>query len=695
MIPRKRNTAARALDVARKALLTTTSLFLLACPPAFAETQPEMELDGVVVTATRSEKDLKDVPSSVSVVTEKDIRRRPAATVGDLLRDVPGVEVTDQSLAGTKRISIRGESAARVLILIDGQKISEQKSMDGAALLIDTNRIERIEVIKGPASVLYGSEAIGGVVNIITKKGGDKAIQGEASVTYDTSTEGVTSYLSAFGSSHDFNYRVSGTWTDADDRHTPDGTLDNSSFMQRDVSASLSYDKDNLSIGGGYDNFWSNLNAHVGETPEGLTSFELDLPRWEREKVNAFVEVRDLSDYMARLRLDAYHQKTRKVMNNNMAAAMGPVRTNIGISTENKQKTTGVSLQTDWTPFDNHYLIAGAETTLDVLDATTDQSVLVQKPPMMGGNIAMDSATDYDAEMQTTAIYLQDEWKLPADFTLTVGCRQTWVESELKDTNDAGLEEDSTSDSKPVFNAGLVYEGFENLTLRTQFAQGYRTPNLQQLFIGTAHGDTDRTLPNPDLSPEESNSYEIGARYDNGALVFDGTAFFTEAKDYITVDTAGGVQQFANVDKAKSHGVELDASYTFEGLGLTPYAQGTWLKRKYESDAMSTYKTGSPEFSGRAGIRYEHLFAEQGLNFFSDLYARGAVKAKEEASDGEVETHAPWETLNLSLGGEFGDEGQHFVTLNLNNLFDRQYSTAQSNIDEAGFNAVIKVGTSF
>ena len=122
------------------------------------------------------------------------------------------------------------------MILIDGQKISEQKSMDGAALLIDPSRIERLEVIKGPASILYGSEAIGGVVNIITKKGGPKPVSVEGSLTFDSSTDGFTEYLSVFGGVGGFSYRASGSYNDQGDRRVPGGTLSDTSYMSRDTS---------------------------------------------------------------------------------------------------------------------------------------------------------------------------------------------------------------------------------------------------------------------------------------------------------------------------------------------------------------------------------------------------------------------------------------------------------------------------
>lgn len=190
--------------------LPLTALGLAAWCPAYAVEEP-VKADDVYVTATRVEKELQDVPMSVSVMTSEDIKRSPARTIGELLQDVPGVEIRNSGGQGFKRISIRGENPNRVLILIDGQKLVENKSMDGTPLLIDPSNVERVEVIKGPASVLYGSEAIGGVINIITKKGGDKPIQGEASVAYNGASNGFAESLSAFGGMNGFKYRVSGS----------------------------------------------------------------------------------------------------------------------------------------------------------------------------------------------------------------------------------------------------------------------------------------------------------------------------------------------------------------------------------------------------------------------------------------------------------------------------------------------------
>lgn len=164
----------RLLQISDK--MTTKLTFKLSAAAALTlcalavQAEESVQTSEVTVTAGRVEQQLLEVPMAVTVVTNQEIQKSSARNVRRTLEDIPGVMVNNAGSQGLKRVSIRGEDTFRTLTLIDGQKISEQKSMSGASILIDPNSIERIEVIKGPASVLYGSDALGGVVNIITKK---------------------------------------------------------------------------------------------------------------------------------------------------------------------------------------------------------------------------------------------------------------------------------------------------------------------------------------------------------------------------------------------------------------------------------------------------------------------------------------------------------------------------------------------
>jgi len=698
----------RLLSTMRSPLLTgalSASIILGTAISAFAET--EARTSEMVVSATRTERELSEIPSSLSVVDKEEIARRGYTSVADMLQDVPGVEVYDQSLAGAKRINIRGESGSRVLIMIDGQKITEQKSMDGAPLLIDPNEIERIEVIKGPASVLYGSEAIGGAVNIITKKGGDKAIQVSTNVTYNSSTKGFDESLALYGSVNNFNYRINGTRSDQGDRKTPSGTLDESDSEATMGSAYIGYETDKLSLGLKIEDYTSEVDSPPTEVDDA--PFNLNLPDWSRQKAAFTMDAREISPLIPKIHLDAYTQKTEKDFEQRMTLNMGPMgKYKQALDTFNDQKTYGANTQIDLVPTSSHYLIAGYSYTNDSLDAETTLDFddlggrMLPPPPMGPPGPSTDPKTTLDkANISTHAIYLQDEWMLPKDFILTLGGRQTWVESELEESNNPAATEGSITDSHPVFSAGLTWNGIESLTLRSLFSQGYRFPNLAKLFIGSIHGGT-TTLANPNLSPETSNNYEVGARFNNGNWGIDFTAFYNLADDYIhSRPIDANTDQYANVDKAETHGIEACIDYTFLPLNLTPYASGSWMKRKFETEALSTWKTDTPEFSGRVGLRYETELSTRPANFWADLWMRAATDADLEKEDEDsptgtiITTSKSWQTVNFAIGSEFGKEGQYQVSLNLNNLFDQSYTTAQNSLEEAGFHAVARVGVTF
>lgn len=645
-----------------------------------AEKTEEVKAGQVVVSATRVETELKDVPSSVSVVTREDIERQPASTVADLLKDIPGVQVLDQSVAGVKRVIIRGESPSRVLIMVDGQKIPEQKSMDGSMILADMNNVERVEVIKGPASVLHGSEAIGGVVNIITKKGGTKPVQLSAAQTFDGSANALTEYLSAYGGVDGWSYRVSGSYTDAGNRYTPAKVVDDSGYLNRTLSAYLDKTLGKAKMGLRAESFWS--REQVPPATSAGTLVELNLPAWTRDKVSGFLELKDMGEHLSKLALNAYFQTTYKDFFNYVDPP-GPVATSLW--TKNWQDSKGASLQTDWTLGSSHYLVAGVEASLEDLKARDHKIVTLP---------ASNTTYTNKAHQNTYAAFIQDQWSVTPDWTLTLGLRETIVQSELDSTQDPGLKPEKSSGNRPVGSIGLVYSGFKDWRLRAQAAQGYRFPNLQQLYIGTVHGSTRPTYPNANLKAETSNSYELGARYGDGAWTMDATAFYSKASDYIaTVSLTPAAKQFKNVSGADTYGGELSLEYLLTGLNLTPYVAATYLRRHFDTDSYETSQTGDPSLFGRFGLRWFHDF-DKTTRFNADAYSRQASTAKEYSSDGSA-VYNTWQTYNLALGLDWGKESKYRLSLNLNNLTHEKYTEANAALVSPGFHAVLRLGADF
>lgn len=660
------------------------------------QAQETVELDEVKVTAGRVEQELMDVNMSVSVITQEEIRRSSARNVGELLEDIPGVRINNDGGQGMKRIKIRGEDAFRTLVMIDGQKVSEHKSMSGSPMLIDPSMIERIEVIKGPASVLYGSDAIGGAINIITKKGGTKPIEGEVSAGMNTSASGKNASGSIYGGIDGWKYRLSASIEDNDNLKTPKGEMENTYFTARSVSGFLSYDfTQDATVGASLDYY----DLEFGSSDVNTPGFTVDVPKWTRFKAAAFGEFRNISDAFVRLRTDVFYQKSKKDMVNTVPK-QGGMPFQVNPYADNKTDQYGFSVQTDWQLGNNNYLIAGYELSYDQLEAHSWTMLGVTKP-------YKDDL--YDGYQMTNAVYASMESQLPADVTLTYGARYTWVKTNMdsRDVQNAGSWGNANqSDGKLIFNVGLLWRTTDNLSLRASYAQGYRSPILQELYVDTSMGQPgSMTYANSDLKPETSDNFEIGARWNSAAVSTDLALFYSQADNYIATiykdlvpGKGGSGYQYDNVAEATTFGAELSASVRIQELGLEPYVTATWMRRQFDNgDGFSTYNTATPEFMLRYGVRWSGMYAGVGLR--TDVFARSQTATEYDGGIQNVTNSSSYRlggytTLNLTAGVDFGPKRQYSFDLGLYNIFDKGYQE-QTSIYEPGRYFVAKLGARF
>lgn len=660
------------------------------------QAQETVELDEVKVTAGRVEQELMDVNMSVSVITQEEIRRSSARNVGELLEDIPGVRINNDGGQGMKRIKIRGEDAFRTLVMIDGQKVSEHKSMSGSPMLIDPSMIERIEVIKGPASVLYGSDAIGGAINIITKKGGTKPIEGEVSAGMNTSASGKNASGSIYGGIDGWKYRLSASIEDNDNLKTPKGEMENTYFTARSVSGFLSYDfTQDATVGASLDYY----DLEFGSSDVNTPGFTVDVPKWTRFKAAAFGEFRNISDAFVRLRTDVFYQKSKKDMVNTVPK-QGGMPFQVNPYADNKTDQYGFSVQTDWQLDNNNYLIAGYELSYDQLEA--------HSWTMLGVTIPYKDDL-YDGYQMTNAVYASMESQLPADVTLTYGARYTWVKTNMdsRDVQNAGSWGNANqSDGKLIFNVGLLWRTTDNLSLRASYAQGYRSPILQELYVDTSMGQPgSMTYANSDLKPETSDNFEIGARWNSAAVSTDLALFYSQADNYIATiykelvpGKGGSGYQYDNVAEATTFGAELSASVRIQELGLEPYVTATWMRRQFDNgDGFSTYNTATPEFMLRYGVRWSGMYAGVGLR--TDVFGRSQTATEyddgiQNVTDSSSYRLGGYTTLNLTAGVDFGPKRQYSFDLGLYNIFDKGYQE-QTSIYEPGRYFVAKLGARF
>lgn len=664
-------------------LLAALGLNMAVASSAYAEEEltsstvaEEITTNTVTVTATRSEKDILEVPMTVAVVTAEEIAKTPALTIADLLKNIPGVQIETYSNPSTDRVSIRNESTQRTLILVDGMKTSSY-SANGTAITIDPSVIERIEVINGPSSVLYGSEAIGGVVNIITKKGGTKPIQGEFRTAYNSIQPGITTSLGLNGAMNDFTYRISGAYENLSNYETATRELPNSSKDSNDFSAYVDYTfNDKVTVGFGADRYQKN-SEYQNFLLTGSYAIDAATSRTETEvleqRYNAFVEARDLYSFLPKLRLNfAYQDEDSDSSAYNIATGLQTSDTSTTSYT-----TTMVGLQSDWAIADHTFIIAGYEFN----------------------RVEMKSVPDpCDGSDTSNAAYISVEHYLPADFTLSYGMRYTHIKNALDAESDSNsITDQSSSNAQTVFSAGLVWTGIDDLALRATYAQGFKAPNLYQKYVsGTAMGMY-LYGSNPDLKPETSDNFEIGARYSTKNINADVAAYYTEAKNYITWGydnlPAGYWFQYQNLGEVKKFGLEGSLDYTFDN-GITPYFSGSYSRMKSRSDSSDkwNYLSGDPLLTANLGVRYFTTFSEGYYKFSADFNLTG----QSDTVDTESDLIKGFVTANLSAGLEWGEDIKYFVQGQLNNIGDAKYQLFSNNsYYQPGLNTSLIFGVRF
>jgi hemoglobin/transferrin/lactoferrin receptor protein len=665
----------------------------------------DIELDTIVVTASRTEQSLMDVTRSVAVVEQEAIEEKNVNDVAELLRDIPGVSVLEGSTPGLRRISIRGEGEARNTILIDGQEISDHSTY-GSLFLIDPANIERVEVVKGPSSVLHGSKAIGGVVNIITKKGADKALQFSVGGGYDSSTGGYNSNASAAGSKDNWDYRVAITKSDHGNRESADGELkattltNGSAFENQSVSAHFGYTNDNHSVRITAEKVEMESDAYVdptslaGPTGTGLRKFILDLPKRDRTKFGVFYDGTDLNETIKKVHLDAYVQQIERVVDIDYILAPGGPTIAFKNKTSDDQTAFGANGQMDLNLFENHLTIAGVQFVKDSVDRNDKRDGLVTPP--FGAPTVTDDNFDKEASITTVSAFLQDEWNITNDLSLTGGVRYFHIESELSKTTQPGYSPFSNTDDAVIGSVGVNYTGIDNVALRGNIAQGYVYPTLLQNMLGSVFSPGGVIEANKNLKAEKSVNYEIGARFDNGIAMLDAAAFYSIAEDYIdnvdcgtngvTCTAVGARKKYTNIDEATTYGVEVSGSYNLESLALMPYFSATFMNRDFKNAGVETNNNDIPAFSGRLGVR-KFWDLHKDITFMTDLYVRAATEREDgEPGSSSYVKHDAFATLNMaaSMKYDFGDDRHFRLNASVENIFDKSYTEPLSDMKAAG-----------
>ncbi|WBE25978.1 TonB-dependent receptor domain-containing protein [Denitrificimonas caeni] len=557
---------------------------VLASSTAFANPTPA-QLDPTVVTASGFEQKITDAPASISVVSNADLQKKRYSNLAQALEDVEGIDIKQGTgKTGGLNISIRGMPSDYTLILIDGRRQNPAGNVTpngfnetSTSFMPPMSAIERIEVIRGPMSTLYGSDAMGGVINIITKK---VASEWSGSISADYTYQEERD----FGDTGGTSFYASGPLVD--------GLLGmnvRGSFFDRQKS-DLTYGSGiNVSKRGPspVDGQNFNLGTRLNFTPNDDHDFAIDFEKGRQRYNNDECQLGTLDgkkgddaadgcDVADPTKANGYSDE-QKFERNQYAFthtgrfALGTLDSAI---TYNMTETLGRTNPGTMGKLTNQNIpgvIAGDKRKLKSKDLIVDTKFVA---PITENNITTIGGQYTDSKLEdgiatdrfqqeSAAVFAENEWHMTEDLALTLGGRY--------DRHQA-----FGGNFSP--RAYLVWNTTDNWTLKGGVSKGYKTPNLNDLHNGvngvTRQGKT-ITIGNPNLKPEKSTSTELAAYYDNLAnFNANVTLFHNKFKDKISngdpiisplcaTNSNSECSQKINVDDAVTQGVEMAAQWYF------------------------------------------------------------------------------------------------------------------------------------
>ncbi|MEI6519265.1 MAG: TonB-dependent receptor [bacterium] len=477
-----------------------TLFALFACAISLSVFAADSTPDVVMaVTGERQPVPVSESIASVSIITAADIAKTGASNVSELMQLMPGVQINPNGTMGSLSSPIiRGSSGSHVLILIDGKRISTPASYSGADLAkFPVDQIDRVEIIRGPVSALYGSDSIGGVINIITKK--NTGSGGALNLSMGNNAHMERS-VSAYGDLYGNQWSASGSFP------SYNGSRPNSKFRAVDYNIGYTMPKvGNWKLNAGLNHYADKLGLPGPDNFANTT----DSQWWTRDSIDLGGETKAWKG-IVNVRLYHNMQDLTNAYYDSFAAAMASS------------------------------LITGST---DVIESTYSRNMKAHE--VVGGieirsekykSISSSSPTQKES-LDNQAVYVQDRWTIDED-TDVVGALR--------------YDNHSTAGGKLTPRAGLNTKIADNARMRVSFSEGFTAPNFVQLFYDNPWGAG--YDGNPNLKPETSRQVEIGMNYEMGIHTFDFAYFRTKITDLIESD---GVTPYKNTNSATRKGIEM------------------------------------------------------------------------------------------------------------------------------------------
>lgn len=626
--------------------------------------------DDITVTATGNARSTFEAPMMVSVIDTSDPENQTASSAADLLRPVPGITLSGSGRTNGQDISMRGYDRRGVLILVDGVRQGTDTGHLNSTFL-DPALIKRIEIVRGPSALLYGSGALGGVISYETADAKDLLQEGQNSGFRVFGTGGTGDHslgmgASAFGRTDNLDGLVAWSSRDRGDLRQGDGsTAPNDESINNMLAKGTWYINDAQALSGSLRYY--NNDAQEPKNPQTIdasTSNPLvDRSTIQRDMQLSYRIAPQGNDW---LNADAKVYWSEARINAQNVDNTGEFRkqTTKGGKVENRTRLFSDA-------FASHLLTYGGEYYRQE-----------QKP---GG-----VTTGFpEAKIDFSSGWLQDEITLrDLPVTLLGGTRYDNYRGSSDGYDDVDADKWSS-------RAGLTVSPTDWLMLFGSYAQAFRAPTMGEMYNDAKHFSigsfyTNYWVPNPNLRPEtnETQEYGFGLRFDNlmlsnDALEFKASYFDTKAKDYIstTVDFAAATTMSYNVPNAKIWGWDVMTKYTADLFSLDVAYNRTRGKDKDTGEYISsinpdtvTSKLNIPVAQSGFSVGWVGTFADRSTHISSEYSKQPGYAVND---------------FYVSYQGQQALKGMT-TTLVLGNAFDKEYWSPQG-IPQDGRNGKIFV----
>lgn len=652
----------------------TSKLQIEIWPNRTTEVSVELEptvikTSGVMVIATRYRKELKDVALPVSAITSEDILAIASQTVADALKTTPGISLGRDGAWGT-RIIVRGLTNNNLVTLIDGNRVDTATEIAAGLSLIALDDIERLEVIRGAGSSLYGTGAIGGVVNLITREGHYNEhfyLKAALEAGYGSVNDfGAGSIQLSLGDSWWYT-RLSGALRNAENVHTPDGTLKNSQFSDNNIAVKIGIKPvEKHEIKFNYQKFKAEDVGIPGAAPLFPDQADVRYPDEKREMFSVNYIGRNWSSFLRQTSVKYFFQNIDRNVENiphivkDSPATNGqpPKRVSVlKVLPEAEHRTDGIQFQSDWLIGKHQYVILGLDYWKKEYIGFREKRQKIELLNAPDGSVmktihkAIFEKPLPNSSYASIGIYGQDEIRLVRDrLTISLGGRfdrinikNDEVLNPLYDitngirndqpTNQTILwEAQEAHDQSWSANLGILYQLNESVRFTFTAAKSFRSPYLEERYLYVDLGNLVK-IGDPNLKPEKGLFADFGIQFHHNNFWFSGNVFVNHLVDLVVDERSTFEDRAAlkktNVGKARLAGFDARVDWgvykNVSAYGNIAYVRGEDLR---QSSALPLI----PPLNGKLGVHWN-------LTRFLDLELSAPMFAKQiRIAEGEWKT---------------------------------------------------------